>query len=161
MFSKPHRGMINKIVNKLHLISYNYTYKEDTKIFDNELSRLKNESTLSKKSIHPKDVNSNWFVSEIKNYGAYFLLTLGGPLYKNDLINSVSGYAINQHAGHSPNYKGSKTIYWALFHRKLKYVSNTVHLLDSGADSGPIFRRSNVVVNPNDSPEKYLIDQLR
>ena len=154
--SNSYKSLIKKMINKLYFIYYNYASKENTKIFDNELSRLKNKSTLSRKRIHPKDVNSKWFVNEIKNHDAYFLLTLGGPLYKKDIINSVNGYAINQHAGHSPNYKGSKTIYWALFHRKLEYVSSTVHLLDSGADSGPILRRTNVIINPNDTPEKIF-----
>ena len=81
----------------------------------------------------------------------YFFLTLGGPLYKTKLIKSIRGFAINQHAGFSPQYKGSNTINWALYHRKLDFIGSTIHIIDSGADSGLIFRRSNVVIQNDDT----------
>ena len=72
------------------------------------------------------------------------------------VISSVNGLAINQHAGHSPNYRGSGTIEWALYHRDIKSLSNTVHLTTTGADSGPIFRRSNICIHPDDKPQNLF-----
>jgi methionyl-tRNA formyltransferase len=71
-------------------------------------------------------------------------------------LKTARGAAINQHAGHSPEYKGSHTILWPLYHRRLEYVSNTVHITRSGADSGPILRRSNPCLFKDDTPASIM-----
>lgn len=95
---------------------------------------------------------SDDFIKKVRELNPYFILTLGGPLYSRELIESASGFAINQHAGWAPQYKGNATVYWALFHRQLNYLGSTVHLLSTGADSGAILRRGNPCVLPSDSP---------
>ncbi|MCP4164570.1 MAG: hypothetical protein GY759_01605 [Chloroflexi bacterium] len=66
------------------------------------------------------------------------------------LLDSVRGVAINQHAGHSPLLKGSNTTHWALYHRKLAWVSSTIHITTPGAVAGPILRRSTPCLMPSD-----------
>ena len=111
---------------------------------------MKRFSIIKPIKINPKDVNETSFINEIKKLDPYFFLTLGGPLYKKSLLETISGVAINQHAGHSPKLKGSHTTEWALYHRSLNYVSNTVHITTTGADAGPILRRSNPCILLND-----------
>ena len=79
---------------------------------------------VEKQKINSMDINTDDFSEILKKYNAYFLITLGGPIIKNKIIKSVNGLALNQHAGHSPEYKGSKTIEWALYNRDLRYLSN-------------------------------------
>ena len=81
-------------------------------------------------------------------------------MLSNKVINSVNGLALNQHAGHSPNYRGSRTIEWALYHRDIKSLSNTVHLTTTSADSGPILRRSNICIHPDDKPQKLFFKSV-
>ncbi|MEO7996792.1 MAG: formyltransferase family protein, partial [Gemmatimonadaceae bacterium] len=64
-------------------------------------------------------------------------------LYNEAVLHAVRGVAINQHAGYSPDYKGNQTTYQALYHRDLRRVGATVHITTTGADAGPILRRSN------------------
>jgi len=81
-------------------------------------------------------------------------------LLSDKVINSVNGLALNQHAGHSPKYRGSGTIEWSLYHRDIKSLSNTVHLTTTGADSGPIVRRSNICIHPDDKPQKLFFKSV-
>ena len=81
-------------------------------------------------------------VQAISDTNSYFLLTLGGPLLKKEVLGAVRGVAMNQHAGWSPEIRGAGSIKMALYFRRLDWIGSTVHLMDTGADSGDILRRS-------------------
>ncbi len=128
----------------------------EQRMFGREIERMKGTSHLEPQLVSPMDVNSADFVQELQAIAPYFLLTLGGPLYRRPLLRAARGAAINQHAGHSPMLRGSYTAEWALYHRNLDYVSNTVHITTSGADAGPILRRSHPCLFPKDTQEEVF-----
>jgi len=131
--------------------------RAEQQIFGPELARLKATVELEPVDLHPGDVNTEWFLDEVRAINPYFFLSLGGPLYKKALLDSIRGCAINQHAGHSPDFKGTHTTEWALFRRDLSKVSSTVHITTSGADAGPILRRSNPCIFPDDTPASIFL----
>ena len=124
--------------------------KAEERLFAEEVARIREKVDRTPVRIHPSDVHSQWFLEEIGRLDPYFFLTLSGPLYRKPLLESIRGAAINQHAGHSPLYKGSNTIHWALYHRDLGHVGSTVHLTGTGADDGAILRRSHPTLFPDD-----------
>lgn len=132
----------------------------EEKLFENEINSLEKHQVVKKKKINTSKLKNINFIKTLKSYDAYFLLTLGGPLLKKEILNSINGLAINQHAGHSPTYKGNKTIEWAIYHRNYDHISNTVHLTTSGADSGPILRRSNITIHPDDSIQMLFLKSV-
>ncbi|MCX6907192.1 MAG: formyltransferase family protein [Verrucomicrobia bacterium] len=101
--------------------------------------------------------NSLPVLEEVQRIAPYLLLTLGGPLYSRALLTAARGLAINQHAGWSPDLKGSCTHSFALYHRRSDWLGSTVHLMDTGADSGPILRRSLVAFHAKDTPETLFM----
>ena len=115
--------------------------ESEERLFFDEVNSLSQKIDYKAIKITSKELNSQEFIDELKSLNPYFLLTLSGPLYSKELINCAT-VAINQHAGYSPDYKGSNTIQWALYHRDINCVASTVHLLGSGADDGAILRRS-------------------
>ncbi len=123
----------------------------DKTFFGQELEELKLHAKLS--PIVVDDPHSEEFVQRIKKLDPYFLLSVGGPLYSKKLLESVRGVPINQHAGYSPKYKGGNTVEWALYNRDLYGVGSTVHITTSGADAGPILRRSHPCLLDSDTPE--------
>ena len=166
------RGLKSKFVifvkEIIYLISFvkNYLYKakvkkevlnSEKKILSLELSRLYKSSFLSPINISSNDVNSINFLNEIKILDPYFFVVLGGPIISKKIINSVRGFCINQHAGHSPDFKGSSTTDWALYHRDLSKVSSTVHLMGSAADTGSIIRRSQPCLRKDDKISDVFI----
>lgn len=119
-------------------------------LFAAEVAELQAFALVSPQPVHPAEVNEPAFIAQMQALSPFFLLTLGGPLYKAPLLAGVRGVALNQHAGHSPDLRGSHTTEWALYHRDLDRVSATVHLITSGADAGPILRRSTPCLFPGD-----------
>lgn len=130
---------------------------EERRLFGAEIAAMEATCPLKAVRIHPSDVHAPAFVDRVKAHDPYFFLTLSGPLYRAPLLDTIRGAAINQHAGYSPLYKGSNTIHWALYHRELRYVANTVHLTTTGADAGGILRRSTPCVFPDDGIETLFL----
>ena len=158
---KSIKYIFKKINDYLVIRKYNADFNIiEMETFGNEVKSLEKFSIVEKQKINPTDINKPEFCKILKKYNAYFLVSLGGPLLYNRVISSVNGLALNQHAGHSPNYRGSRTIEWALYHRDIKSLSNTVHLTTTSADSGPILRRSNICIHPDDKPQKLFIKSV-
>jgi hypothetical protein len=105
--------------------------------------------------LHPTPVdspNAEERVAELEAISPYFLIAFGGPLLHGELLSCARGLALNQHAGWAPELKGSSTTETALYQRQLGWVGNTVHVMDTSADSGPILRRSTATLHPDDTP---------
>src|SRR5690606_697931 len=86
-----------------------------------------------------------------------FLLTLGGPIIGRRALAAVRGVAINQHAGWSPDLRGSGTIERALFHRRLDWVGSTVHVMSTAVDAGPILRRAHATLHADCTPAECFL----
>jgi methionyl-tRNA formyltransferase len=122
--------------------------RAQTRLFREEVEQLRGHGRLTPTPV--EDPSSSEFIAEVRRLDPYFFLSLGGPLYTDELLRAVRGIALNQHAGWSPQYRGSHTIAWALYHRDLDCVGATVHQTTSGADAGPIFRRAQACLLPDD-----------
>lgn len=79
------------------------------------------------------------------------IVTLGGAKYSRRLIDYAK-ISLNQHDGWCPEYRGSNTVDWTLFHRDYFKVGNTVHLISDNIDAGHIIRRSTINLSENDTP---------
>ncbi len=121
----------------------------EAKIFLGDLYELKETAQCHPTPID--DLNSDSLVDELENISPYFLFSLGGALLAPKIFKSACGLAINQHSGWSPEYKGSYTSHAALYNRDILHIGNTIHLLTTGADNGPILRRSSVKIHPGDT----------
>ena len=124
-------------------------------ILAEEVRRLQSFARLQPEPI--SEASSPAFLQRIRQLDPFFLLTLGGPLYRKELLEIIRGVAINQHAGWSPDFKGSYTTDWAFYHRDLRRLGSTVHLTTTGADAGPILRRAHPCLLPSDTPETAFI----
>lgn len=121
-------------------------------IFAHELPGLRPHAVVTPRIVPRGHIHTAEFVDELRALRPFFFLTLGGGLYSAAVLAAVRGVAINQHAGFSPDYKGNQTTMQALYHRDLSRVAATVHITTTGADAGPILRRSNPCVTPRDMP---------
>ena len=124
-------------------------------LFEMEVERLRKYQVVDPESV--SDPNSEEFVSRVREIDPYFFLSLGGPLYGKQLLATARGIALNQHAGWSPDHRGSGTVHWALYHRDLLKVGSTVHVTSSGADAGPIVRRGQTGIVPWDTAESMFL----
>ncbi len=120
-------------------------------LFAEEVEQLAQETGAT--PVKVAEPNGSEFLETIRKLDPYFFLSLGGPLYRKELLAAARGAAINQHAGWSPTYRGANTVEWALYHRNLDGLGATVHITAPGADSGPILRRSHPCLTSRDTPE--------
>jgi methionyl-tRNA formyltransferase len=123
----------------------------EQRLFGDEIERLRKAAYVTPTVV--QNPNSAQVIASIKALDPYFILTLGGAIYGKALCACARGLALNQHDGWCPEYRGSYTVDWALYHRDLSKVSNTIHILTDGMDSGPILRRSSACLAMDDTPE--------
>lgn len=60
--------------------------------------------------------------------------------------------AINIHPGYLPQYKGTSPVYWALVNGE-KFVGVSIHKIDKGVDTGPIYKRVRIKVETQDTED--------
>jgi hypothetical protein len=60
---------------------------------------------------------------------------------------------LNIHTGISPRYRGSDTIFWALYHEEPESVGVTVHRLEAGLDSGPVLATAKPEITAEDDED--------
>lgn len=124
-------------------------------LFGEEVMRLRRMAHLQPRSVD--DPNSPDIVDYLRSLEPYFLLTLGGAIYEKPLRECAKGVALNQHDGWCPTYRGTSTVDWALYHRDICHLGNTVHILTGGMDAGPILRRSTACLVPEDTPMSCFV----
>ena len=123
----------------------------DQRLFESEVRELQHGAVVGPTVV--MNPNSDDFVDAVRGLNPYFFLSLGGPIYRPELLDSARGIAISQHAGWSPIFRGTHAIARALYHRQLGYVGATVHITSADVDGGPILRRSQAALTPWDTPE--------
>ena len=121
----------------------------EEQLFGSEVSVLRRTAHLMPQAV--RNPNAPEIVKEIKLLDPYLILTLGGAIYRKELLDCARGLALNQHDGWCPEYKGAETVDWALYHRDIPRIGNTIHILTSGMDAGPIVRRSTACVVDDDT----------
>ncbi|MBF0244719.1 MAG: hypothetical protein HQL31_05555 [Planctomycetes bacterium] len=150
------RGRFGKTVSSLLWLGKLYGklrrhQRSEKRILGPETARL--GMSLGFEPQRVADPRSEEFLAQMKALSPDFIVTCGGPLLPLALLSSARCAAINQHAGWSPNYKGAQTVDFTLYHRDLDHLGATVHLMASGADSGPILRRSHPCLLPWENAE--------
>jgi methionyl-tRNA formyltransferase len=70
-------------------------------------------------------------------------------ILKKPILSSIPGGFLNLHAAPLPEYRGSNTTYWALYHDEPLYV--TAHIVDQGVDTGPILGKKRLPVFRGDT----------
>lgn len=71
----------------------------------------------------------------------------GGGLVRQPLIAKAGLGVLNCHMGILPKYRGMDCTYWCSLNLDRENVGFTVHLMDTGVDTGPIFRTYHVNVS--------------
>lgn len=95
-----------------------------------------------------KSINDESAVSAVSSANADMLVYGGGGILRKALIESVNGNVINPHAGPLPEIRGMNAIEWATLLGERQTV--TVHLIDTGIDTGRLIGETPVPVQAND-----------
>lgn len=80
------------------------------------------------------------------------VLVYGTDLIKPPLLDRFAGRMLNLHLGLSPYYRGTATNFYPLLNEEPEYVGATIHLIDPGIDTGPIFAHARPSIVIDDQP---------
>ena len=84
----------------------------------------------------------------------------GTRIIKPRTLAAVTAPFINYHAGINPAYRGQHPAYWALVNRDAKHAGVTVHLVDTGIDTGEVLYQAPVHFDRLDTILTYQWAQL-
>jgi folate-dependent phosphoribosylglycinamide formyltransferase PurN len=100
-------------------------------------------------------VNSPETVELLAQLKPHVVVVNGTRIISSRVLDSIDCPVINTHAGLTPRYRGVHGGYWALAGGHPEEVGTTVHLVDSGIDTGRVLARARFDTSPADSIVTY------
>mgnify|MGYP003689914533 CR=1 FL=1 len=89
-----------------------------------------------------------------------FIIVNGTRIISNKVLNSINATFVNTHAGITPKYRGVHGGYWALVNDDKSNCGVTVHLVDSGIDTGSVLYQSKIYPKKSDNFTTYTYHQI-
>ena len=116
------------------------------------INEIKNDSNLNDESIDESivsevdSINSKETIRLLKEFQPNVVVVNGTRIIKKQIIDATEIPFVNTHAGITPKYRGAHGGYWALTENDLKHCGVTIHLVDTGIDTGGILYQG--LINP-------------
>lgn len=121
---------------------------------------LEAKSFLEKKIITVPSVNSFECINLLKQIRPDIILVSGTRIISKKVLKEINAVFINYHAGITPKYRGVHGAYWALVNNDIENCGVTVHLIDSGIDTGSILYQKTIRITSKDNFATYPFLQL-
>lgn len=103
--------------------------------------------------IKVKDMNGDSFISRVEKINPDIIVSVFcNQIFGKRLISVAKRAIINIHPAYLPDYKGVSPVFWAMANDE-KYVGVTVHLVDSGVDTGRIVRRRKIPIGKSSTED--------
>jgi len=102
--------------------------------------------------LKPGELNAEATLGFFESVSVDTVAVFGTNLIKPPLLGRWPGRMINMHLGLAPYYRGTATNFYPLLNEEPEYVGATIHLLDSGIDSGPILGHARPTITADDMP---------
>jgi folate-dependent phosphoribosylglycinamide formyltransferase PurN len=105
-------------------------------------------------------VNDAQTIALLQQWQPDLVIVNGTRIISKNVLNCVPCRFINTHAGITPQYRGVHGTYWALANHDLPNSGVTVHLVDTGIDTGGILYQAQVIPTAQDNFSTYPLLQL-
>ena len=125
---------------KIFLIPKFKQHFGNNKSFTNEIINI--DIPITKKVA---DLNSEETAKYIIKNNIKYLINCGAGIFRKEITNIKEVYIINAHAGKLPEYRNMNVVEWAIFNNDK--VIGTIHLIDSGIDTGQILFEKEIHIN--------------
>jgi methionyl-tRNA formyltransferase len=87
------------------------------------------------------DLNEHLSVDTLRAANLDMIVFAGGGILREPLLRLTPLGVLNAHMGILPHYRGMDVVEWALLEGASAECGLTVHRMDTGIDTGPIFRK--------------------
>ena len=115
------------------------------------LSLKKWATTNQTKIISVNSLNSDKAIALLKETDPQWLVYSGGGILREPIIDQMDGRILNAHQGPLPEIRGMNAAEWSILLDEKQEV--TIHLIDSGIDTGKIIKRIPYSIDENDTIE--------
>ncbi|TEA78750.1 formyl transferase [Allopusillimonas ginsengisoli] len=153
-----------KVSGQLLFMAYDrlYLHNRQQKKIDELIERY-NLNTQAFPAAIVKTVNSvndPDTIEALRRHRPDAVVISGTRIISADVLASISSPFLNIHAGITPRYRGVHGGYWALANGDRAHCGVTVHLVDTGIDTGAVLYQTAIDVANDDGFHTYPIHQI-
>lgn len=105
-------------------------------------------------------VNSKECLEYLKEQKPDFIIVNGTRIISKKILNNIDAIFVNTHLGITPRYRGVHGAYWALANDDIENCGVTVHLVDTGIDTGGVLYQQNITPTRKDNFITYTYLQI-
>ena len=106
-------------------------------------------------------VNSEQCIALLQKENPDIVIVNGTRIISREVLNCIDATFINTHMGITPKYRGVHGGYWALANKDRGNCGVTVHLIDTGIDTGAVVYQKNINPTAQDNFKTYPYLQLK
>ena len=114
-----------------------------------------NSSTTTRVS----SVNEEACLNTIQLLNPDIIIVNGTRIISKKILQSTHAIFVNMHVGITPNYRGSHGGYWAMHNNDAEHFGTTIHLVDTGIDTGAVIRQAFIKPDKQDNFATYPVLQ--
>ena len=130
--------------------------RRDEILREHGLSRIRSTTAVTRVD----SANSGAVIEMLQSLDPRVVVINGTRILSEEILTCIDAPFINVHAGITPMYRGVHGCYWALASSDPSHAGVTVHLVDSGVDTGGVIAQAVVLPSANDSYHTYPFLQL-
>lgn len=105
-------------------------------------------------------VNSETCRTQLAKLNPAAVAVYGTRIIGRKTLSCVPAPFVNYHAGINPKYRGQHPGYWARANRDPEHIGITVHLVDTGVDTGGVLAQKRVSLGSRDNISTYQFVQM-
>ena len=107
-----------------------------------------------------ESINNDEVIEMLKQLQPDVVVVNGTRIIAKKVLEAVDAPFINTHAGITPKYRGVHGGYWALANDDAAHCGVTIHLVDTGIDTGDVLYQDTIEPIKQDSFNTYPLLQL-
>lgn len=107
--------------------------------------------------IRSGEINGDVVLGAVSAIGIENAFVFGSSLIGKRLLSKVSSHCVNLHTGIVQKFRGVDSSFWALFEDLPEAIGSTIHLVDSGIDTGRVIRQSRPELEVADTPYQVFL----
>ena len=121
--------------------------------------RLNSNNFSSSKICKVNSVNDEASLNTINSLQPDIIVVNGTRIISKKILQSTNAIFVNMHVGITPYYRGSHGGYWAMRNKDVENFGTTIHLIDSGIDTGAVIKQVFIKPDKQDNFATYPVLQ--
>lgn len=108
----------------------------------------------------PDSINDERVIDYVNDLNPKLIMVCGTGIIKKKIIAGINAPLLNIHVGITPKYRGVHGGYWALAKNDPQHCGVTVHMIDSGIDTGGVISQAIIRPTKKDNFCTYTLLQI-